>query len=253
MSDRNSHFSYSLPDRRSAIAVCRDCLLPLVAVIMLTGVLVAIFALFLWLGHDMSPVIEPHQDDGEWVDPNPMRLCFMLLAFVASFVIAYMADRLSDKGADVLKIFLLGYVGGTMLWQSTGECAWHFSIPTDEYIMCFPHIEGASALIMVIVVTILLLYCYRRRAFSWGVWVFVLSFVGNWFGHFVQIGTYPLVASVMTERVWFNLTGSVIGSLTCVAALLLAFLFARTQKARLCCCLMLYFGIGIIVTGVAGI
>lgn len=38
-----------------------------------------------------------------------------------------------------------------------------------------------------------------------------------------------------------------------LAALYLNFFAARTRQARLCCCLMLYFGIGIIVTGVSGI
>ena len=119
--------------------------------------------------------------------------------------------------------------------------------------MCFPHIESASALIMVVVVTILLVYCYRRRAFSWAVWVFVLSFIGNWFGHFVQIGSFPLVAGLMEEGEWYVLTGSVVGGLTCAAALLGSVFYARTERGRLCFSLLLYFGIGIVITGVAGI
>ena len=119
--------------------------------------------------------------------------------------------------------------------------------------MCFPHIEGASAIFLVIITTILLVYCYKQQAFSWGVWVFVLSFVGNWFGHFVLIGTYPLVHTMLEEEVWFKGAGAVLGTLTCLAAILLEIYAARDTKARLCCCLMLYFGIGIIVTGVTGI
>ena len=271
-----------------ARAVLRDMLLPLLGVMGVTAVLVALFYLCLHLGEEMTPIIEPHHDDGELVDPNPMRLVFMAVAFVASFLFALWADRMGKKKGEMRKgkvgayprvrpergkwkvgsccppsrgavrrtegsSFLIAYAGGTLLWQSVGECAWHFSIPNEDYIMCLPHIEGASSVLLVIVTTILLVYCYRRHAFSWPVWIYVLSFVGNWFGHFVQIGTYPLVSSLMEEGEWFMLVGAVVGGLACWAALWMGAHMAQTRKARLCCCLMLYFGIGIITTGVAGI
>lgn len=230
----------------------RDMLLPLGGILLITGALVAVFAAMLHLGQGMAPVIPPHMDDGEMVDPNPMRLVFLCIAFCLSFFLAHLARRAGNRGA-VLPAFLLGYAGGTLLWQSAGECAWHFSIRGDGYLMCLPHLEGASALMLVLMVLILLGYCYRRRAFEWGIWVFVLSFIGNWLGHFVMIGTYPLVASLMGEERWYSLAGWGIGLATVAAALLLYCFAARTRKARLCCCLLLYFGVGIIVTGAAGI
>ena len=218
----------------------------------ITGILVAIFAMFIHFGSGMEPVVPPHLDDGEAVDSSPTRLAFMCLAFVSAFFFAWLACKKGREG-KLLPAFWLGYTGGTLLWQSTGECAWHFSIVSEDYLMCFPHIEGASALILVIVTSILLVYCYRRNAFDWGVWVFVLSFIGNWFGHFVLIGTYPLVSGLMEEEVWFRGAGLSIGLATVLTALVLNYHAARTRQARLCCCLMLYFGIGIIVTGVSGI
>ena len=230
----------------------KEGILPLGGILGITAVLVGIFALCLHLGSGMEPVIPIHMDDGETVDPNPMRLVFMLVGFVLSFVLAFVADR-KGKKEKILPSFFWGYAGGTLLWQSVGECAWHFSIQGEDYLMCFPHIEGASAIFMVIITTILLVYCYKRKAFSWGVWVFVLSFVGNWFGHFVLIGTYPMVHTLMAEEAWFKGAGAILGTLTCVGALLLNIFAAKDTKARLCSCLMLYFGIGIIVTGVTGI
>ena len=247
-----NHFGHTHKPVAKASVILRETLLPIPVVMLITAALVAIFFLCLNVGQDMTPVIEPHHDDGELVDPNPMRLLFMGVAFVASFLFAFAADRTGRSG-KLMVPFFLGYAGGTMLWQSMGECAWHFSIPNEDYIMCFPHIEGASAIFMVIVVTILLAYCYRRHAFSWAVWIFVLSFVGNWFGHFVQIGTYPLVSGVMEEGRWFAIVGAVVGVLSSLAALWMSAHVALTRKARLCCCLMFYFGIGIIITGVAGI
>ena len=67
---------------------------------------------------------------------------------------------------------------------------------------------------------------------------------------------FPFLMGVLTGRTeltWFRAAGLVLGLLTVLSALYLNFFAARTRQARLCCCLMLYFGIGIIVTGVSGI
>ncbi|MCR4660162.1 MAG: hypothetical protein K5650_07700 [Bacteroidales bacterium] len=246
------HFGHTHTPVVKASVVLKDTLLPLLGVMGITFVLVAILFACLQLGSDMTPVIDPHHDDGELVDPNPLRLLFMAVALVAAFLCAVWADRKGRNG-KLTAAFMTAYAGGTMLWQSMGECAWHFSIPNEDYIMCFPHIEGASAIFMVIITSILLAYCYRRHAFTWAVWVFVLSFIGNWFGHFVQIGTYPLVSELMEEGEWYALVGGILGSLTSLVALWMSAHVALTHKARLCCSLMLYFGLGIIATGVAGI
>ena len=249
---KDLHFSFSKKPLAGVREGFKDVVLPLAGILAITGILVAVFAAFIHLGDGMTPVVPPHLDDGEAVDSSPTRLAFMCLAFVSAFLFGWLACRKGREG-KILPAFWLGYTGGTLLWQSTGECAWHFSISAEDYLMCFPHIEGASALILVIVTSILLVYCYRRNAFDWGVWVFVLSFIGNWFGHFVLIGTYPLVSSLLEEEVWFKGAGLTIGLATMLTALFLNFFAARSRQARLCCCLMLYFGIGIIVTGVSGI
>ena len=246
------HFAWSNKPVVTTRGIFREGVIPILGILGITVGLVGIFYLCLTLGAGMEPVIPIHMDDGETVDPNPMRMAFMLTGFIIAFVLAYFADRKGKKG-KVLSSFITGYAGGTLLWQSVGECAWHFSIKGEDYLMCFPHIEGASAIFMVVMTTILLVYCFRRQAFSWGVWVFVLSFVGNWFGHFILIGTYPLVHTMLEEDVWFKGAGAVLGILTCLGAILLGVHAARDTKARLCCALMLYFGIGIIVTGVTGI
>ena len=246
------HFFFSRRLLAPTRILAKETILPLGGILGITVVLVSIFALCIHFGGGMEPVIPIHVDDGETVDPNPLRLAFMVSAFIAAFVLAVVADRKGRQGR-VFPAFWFGYAAGTLLWQSMGECAWHFSIKADEYLMCFPHIEGASAIFMVILTRILLVYCYKRQAFTWGVWVFVLAFVGNWFGHFVLIGTYPIVHFLMDEEVWYRGAGAIVGSLVCIGALFLSAYAARDTKARLCCCLMLYFGIGIIVTGVAGL
>ena len=226
------HFDWSNKPAATGREIIREGILPIGGILGVTAVLVGIFALCLYLGSGMDPVVPIHMDDGETVDPNPMRMAFMLTGFLLSFVLAFFADRKGKMG-KVLPSFFIGYTGGTLLWQSVGECAWHFSIEGEDFLMCFPHIEGASAIFLVIITTILLAYCYKRRAFSWGVWVFVLSFVGNWFGHFVLIGTYPLVHSLMAEEIWFKASGAILGGLTILGALLLNMKSSRsTFRAR---------------------
>lgn len=246
------HFEWSDKPVASSREIFREEILPMGGILGITAVLVGVFALCIHFGAAMDPVIPIHSDDGETVDPNPLRMAFMISAFLTSYLLAFVADGKGKEGRT-FTAFGFGYAGGTLLWQSVGECAWHFAIKGDDYLMCFPHLEGASALFLVIMTTVLLLYCHKRQAFSWGVWVFVLSFVGNWFGHFVLIGTYPIVHAMMEEELWFKAAGAGLGMLTILGALLLGVCAARDTKARLCCCLMLYFGIGMIVTGVTGI
>ena len=67
----------------------------------------------------MEPVIPIHVDDGETVDPNPLRLTFMISAFIMAFVLAVVADRKGKQGRT-LPAFWWGYAAGTLLWQSVG-------------------------------------------------------------------------------------------------------------------------------------
>ena len=230
----------------------REGIVPILGLIGITGILVAIFYLCLKLGQGMGFVIPPHVDDGEEVDPNPLRLGFMIVGFAISMLLAYLADKKGQEG-KIYPAFWLGYTGGTLIWQSVGEASWHFSLPCGDFLICFAHLESGASLWLVLMTAILLAYCYRRRAFGWGAWVFILTFVGNWFGHFIQIGTYPLVSQLMEEGEWYMIVGAAIGLTTVAAALWLNFRKANSIKQRLLCCLMLYFGIGIIVTGVGGL
>ena len=162
------------------------------------------------------------------------------------------AIRKGEAGS-VWPVFWIGYTGGTLLWQSVGECAWHFSVRGGGFLICFPHLEGASAVFLVLLFCLLLLYAWRHDSFGWGLWIFILSFMCNWIGHFVMIGTYPFVASLMDEHLWYIISGLVIGLATCAVAVVLGRRSALDTKARLCCSLLLYMGIGIIVTGAGGI
>ena len=246
------HFDRLFSRRCDGKTFAREVLLPVAGLLGITAVLVVLFAVIVFPGKNLTPVIPPHLDDGEMVDPNPLRLAFMLVGLVVAIILACVAIRKGEKG-KTWPAFWIGYAGGTLLWQSMGECAWHFSIKGEDFLMCFPHLEGSSAVFLMLMFTLLLLYAYRHDSFGWGMWIYLLSFLCNWLGHFVMIGTYPFVAGVMKEQAWYILSGIVLGSLTCVLAVLMGLTSARDLKSRLCCSLLLYMGIGIIVTGAGGL
>ena len=246
------HFANQLTRRCDARTFGKEVILPAAGLLGITLGLVLLFVAIVYPGKSLPPVIPPHLDDGEMVDPNPMRLVFMLTALLASLILAKVAIRKGEKGLTY-PAFWIGYAAGTLLWQSIGECAWHFSIRSDGFLMCFPHLEGASALFLALLFSLLLLHAYRHDSFGWGMWIYLLSFMCNWIGHFVMIGTYPIVASLMEEHTWYIVSGLILGLATCAAALVMGRRSAIDTKARLCCSLLFFMGIGIITTGVGGI
>ena len=154
------HFSKEFSPKCDGRTFRKEVLLPVAGLLGITLGLVLLFALVVYPGKGMTPVIPPHMDDGEMVDPNPLRLVFMLVAFAGAIVLAETAIRKGEAGS-VWPVFWIGYTGGTLLWQSVGECAWHFSVRGDGFLMCFPHLEGASAVFLVL----LQLFLNRTR---WG-------------------------------------------------------------------------------------
>ncbi len=251
MMSENVHFTRESSVKCDGRTYAKEVLLPVCGLLGITLGLVILFVAAVLPGKALPPVIPPHMDDGEMVDPNPLRLAFMCTGLVVSIILAVLSIRKGERGATY-PAFWIGYAGGTLLWQSMGECAWHFSIKGDDFLMCFPHLEGASAVFLVLLVSLLLLYAYRHNSFGWGLWTFLLAFMCNWIGHFVMIGTYPLVSSVMDEHFWYILSGLILGIGTVVLALFLGRRHATDTKGRLCCAMLLYMGIGIIVTGVGG-
>ena len=85
------HFSFSKKPLIGIHEGFRDGVLPIAGIMVLTGILVAIFAVFIHFGSGMNPVVPPHLDDGEAVDPSPTRLVFMCLAFVSAFLFGWLA------------------------------------------------------------------------------------------------------------------------------------------------------------------
>ena len=103
------HFAWSNKPIATTKVILREGGLPILGIMGITVGLVGIFYLCLTLGAGMEPVIPIHVDDGETVDPNPMRMAFMLTGFVIAFVLAQYTR------AYLRHLFVAGEILGPMI------------------------------------------------------------------------------------------------------------------------------------------
>lgn len=209
------------------------------------------FAFLIGSGNGAPLIQTPRLVGGELSNPNAVRFAYLFLALSLSLALAVLAERRACRGSDS-GAFWYGIIGGLLLWQAIGECSWHFGFSTAGSFTGFPRIECAAGAFLLLPFLLLLVYAARRHAFGWGVWCFLLSFLCNWLGHFVMIGTFPLVSSFLEEAAWYRVCGLCIGIPLSLLSLALMFFVAQNKKARLLSSLLLYTAIGILATGLSG-
>lgn len=76
-------------------------------------------------------LIQPQVDvAGEMSEPTAARLAFGIVAFILGIGLIPVANLLNKKDKDLLQYvgFGLAFLSGVLLWQSIGECLWHFQI-----------------------------------------------------------------------------------------------------------------------------
>ena len=142
----------------------------------------------------------------ELTEPHVARIIWLFVSLVLAFALLYLAYKAKN---DYVKFFLAAE-GAVFLWQSLGECVWHFG---------FSRMEGPEAAAYFIMFIALCIYAWRHRSFDWVLWVFILSFMVNWAGHFVMEGTLPLAPRGMAERTWYEISGTVGGILLLIPSL----------------------------------
>ena len=133
---------------------------------------------------------------GEETEPTAGRLicCLLFLALsVSLIVLANIRWRKDDS--KVLSNWALSALGGTLLWTSIGECSWHFGmrVVTDEggeLFTNFPRIESVQGLPFFFLAALLLVAGFKKLSFP--VVTYVLTFLGNWYGHLCMIAAYPI-------------------------------------------------------------
>lgn len=201
--------------------------------------------------HIGSPIMEPVMYGDEMTDPTSGRLFYVFFAMVMCIVLAVIGGKLAKKG-KLFSPFYLGVVGGTFLWQSLGEDAWNFGLGESGEITYFLQMESIQVLPIVIPFLILVGYGVVHHSFDWCVLNVLLSFICNWMGHYVSLGTYFLVASKFSLEQWCVVAGISFGALFILLGLLLGIFASKDTKARLTASMIMYIGVGILVFGFVG-
>lgn len=248
-----THFNFSGKDNHINLkAGIREGLLPaLIQFIILAAVIIE-FAVFIGSGNGFPDLIPSVINDGEPTNPNIIRLAYMIAAFIGSLICASVSSRLCRDNKNTAKSFWISVIGGTLLWQSVGECSWHFGLKCEDEYLSFAHIETGSSLFLLILFILLLGYCARKKAFNWGIGIFLFIFLINWTGHFLQIGTYPVASEWFSEDAWFRCIGLSAGIPGILFSLYCIFFAAKDHKGRLFSSVLLYTSACMIFTGIRG-
>lgn len=184
--------------------------------------------------------------------PTLGRLIFMIVAFILGFFLAYVANKLSkdESKKRISASFWCGICSGMLLWQALGEDSWHFGVMTEQGFVNFCALENVSVIFISMTFLIFLAYVIRQHALSFGVIIIISSFLCNWLSHYVMLGTYPFVASLVGARTWNLFTGGITGGILVVGSIYYVIVKADRMKNRLFASMMTYIGVAVIVLAI---
>lgn len=211
----------------------------------ITGVGIAAWMFAIGVGNVNGPAV---QIADEMTKPTTGRLTYVILGFIAFVVTAVLAERFA-KQDKMYPAFYTGFVSGMLLWQSVGEGSWHYGFDVFGGYQNFFRIEASGSLFLVLPFALFVGYLMKNRLLGFGVQCTLLSFLCNWFGHFVSEGTYPLVSGFLTVPQWYPIIGLGAGIIISVAAVILANKKYKDTRGHLMCAMLLYIGISIVSFG----
>lgn len=225
------------PEKRYVI----DLLLALVAEVLAFGLCVPLHSVF----SHMGPLLHETVDvAGEMSEPTVGRLIFGCVTFVFGLVLPYIAHIFNKKGKELIGFFL-AFLSGVFLWQSIGECFWHFQIGGVQ----LTRIESIQSLPFVVVFVLLLVTAGFFKDKNFALWITVLSFACNWLGHYITIGLYPIVSSVADWKVWAYTMSGVFGGLATIGGLILSLFCPKTKRGVYLGSMLLFIGLGVLYFG----
>lgn len=232
-----NHFELYHKPRFSA----KEYLVPLLLEYVVLLSCIRLHRLFIYRGPLLS---DPVMVGDELSAPTAGRLAFCILSFVAAVVLAVLASR-KAKAGDSYVPFLFGSFAGTFLWQSLGEDAWNFAVDGVHFIQ----FESVSVFPLVPVVILVLLYAARNDSLDWGIWCTVFSFLTNWWGHYVMLGTYPFVSALFEASAWNRGISFVTSGLLLLTGIYLSLCAAKDCKGRIFAAIVTYAATGILAFG----
>lgn len=180
----------------------------------------------------------------EMSSPTAGRLFFAVAAFITGIIFTSRASSEAGEGKTYVPFFF-GMFAGTFFWQALGEDLWHFSVNGVHFVQ----LESVSVFPLVVVTVLFVIYAVRREILDWGVWCALLSFLCNWFGHYIMLGTYPFVAKYFETSVWNRGVAWISGIFLAILGVYLGIFSAKDRKGRMFAAIVTYIATGILAFG----
>lgn len=225
------------PEKKLVIAF----LLALLVQVIAFGIACPLHSVFSHMGPLLQEVVDV---GGEKSEPTLGRLIFGIVTFVLGIGMVFLSHFMNKKNKELLS-FGFAFFAGVLLWQSIGECLWHFQIGGIQ----IGRIETIESLPLVIIFVILLVVIGFFENKNFAIWVCALSFACNWLGHYITIGLYPIVSSGIQWIPWAYTMSGVVGGLATIGGLLLSLFFPKTKKGAYLASMLFFIGLGIIFFG----
>ena len=233
---------YSTHIRSTRKEIVLEYLLSIVAEFVILACCIAPFRLFRLLDVMVS---EPAMMGDEMTQPTIGRLIYGIIAFVLWFVLSCIASNAAKKDRHYTSSFV-GFAAGILLWQFIGEISWHYSIGGVNFVP----FESITTLPMAFLFILLMIYGKKNHSFDWGIWCMLLSFAFNWMGHYITMGTYPLVEPFIDQHTWYVRVSTVVGICGFVYSIIFLLMRAKTRRGRILASMITYISIGILVFGI---
>ena len=194
---------------------------------------------------------------GEETDATIGRLIVCVAFFISSLASAALAMHFRKKSPDQLALpWTFATLGGTLLWDSIGECSWHFgfNVMSDEgeiLFTNFPRIESVQG-IPFIIITLLALAAARKKA-PFPLMSYFLAFTANWYGHICMIGLFPIAMACGMKvelHLFYRVSGLIHTFLFAAAGLFLIWRKGTKRETRYYAAALLYIALGTLMFGV---
>ena len=153
------HFSFSFENNPFKVKDgIKEGIIPALIQFIILAFVIIEFAVFIGSGNGLPNLIPSVLNGGEPTNPNIIRLVYIIAAFFGSLICAAISSHLCKDEKNTVKSFWISIAGGTLLWQSVGECSWHFGLKCENRYLSFVHIENGSSLFL------LILFCFLDTA-----------------------------------------------------------------------------------------
>lgn len=231
-----THFSrYNKPDKK----IITEYLLPI-------AIQLAIFPILMFIH---NPIVKrgaliqtPEEVCGSMSTPTVGRLVYLIIAPILIGVAIYFANYFDKKKKDIF-CFICADVAGIIIWQFLGEDFWHFSIGGIHFLT----FETIQALPIVLINIALLIYFGFKKNKNWSLWLALIVFSYNWFGHYITEGLYPFVANSLSFHDWATIIAPSLCTPIILFSVYLGLFMSKDKKGRYLSSILTFASVSILL------